>query len=242
MTKSTLPLVAIGWIACCGALASADPAAKGNSLLVEASGLQKMLSSKNLRILDVRSQTDYAKGHIPGAVRVDVGEWKTLALADDGLYDTKGWAKLVGAHGVSDGNHVVVYGSKITDAARIWWLLKYVGLKNVSLVNGGWQAWTKNDRTIETSVPDVQPVKFKPRLQANRLAEMSAVKKSLKSDEFQIVDTRSDSEFAGGRVPGAVHLEWKHLLADDGRFKTSQQLKTLFRKQGVLPNESAVCY
>ncbi len=165
-----------------------------------------------------------------------------MALTENGLHDTKGWANVVGAHGVEEGNRVVVYGSKITDAARIWWLLKYVGLKNVSLLNGGWQAWTKDDRAIETSAPDVQPVKFKPRFQANRLADMASVKKSLKSDKIKIVDTRSDGEFAGGRVPGAVQLEWKHLLADDGRFKTADQLKTLFRQQGILPNESAVCY
>ena len=52
--------------------------------------LQKTLSDPALRILDVRSMGEYAKGHIPGAVQVDVGDWKKLATADRGLHDAKG--------------------------------------------------------------------------------------------------------------------------------------------------------
>jgi thiosulfate/3-mercaptopyruvate sulfurtransferase len=212
------------------------------SILIEPAQLQKQLNDKNLRILDVRSQDDYSKGHVPGAVRVDVGGWKNLAIADNGLHDAKSWAAQLGSLGITSKSHVVVYGGRLTDTARIWWLLKYVGVKNASLLNGSWESWLESNRSAETSTPKIAATEFTPEFQADRLAEIDSVKKSLQSENVKVVDTRSDGEFASGRIPDSVHLEWKHLLAEDGRFKTPKQLKEIFRKQGILPVETAVCY
>jgi len=212
------------------------------SILVTPDQLQKKLSDKGLRVLDVRSHDEYIKAHIPGAVRVDVGDWKSLAVAENGLHDANGWSEKVGSLGITDESHVVVYGSKVSDTARIWWLLKYVGVRNASLLDGGWESWTKKGQPVEKSTPQLIASEFRPEFQADRLAEIDSVKKSLKSEKVKVVDTRSDSEFADGRIPDSVHLEWKHLLADDGRFKTPTQLNELFRKQRILPAETAVCY
>ncbi len=212
------------------------------SILVEPDQLQKQLNDKNLRVLDIRSQNEYTKGHIPGALRIDVGDWKNLATADNGLYDAKGWAAKLAPLAIKSKTHVVVYGGRLTDTARIWWLLKYLGVENASLLNGSWEAWAKSNRPAETSAPKIAATKFKPKFQANRVEEIDSLKKSLKSDKLKIVDTRSDSEFAGGRIPGAAHLEWKELVAKDGRFKTKSQLQELFRKRGIMPDETAVCY
>ncbi len=212
------------------------------SILVETDQLQKKLNDKNLRVLDVRSQNEYAKGHIPGAPRVDVGDWKNLATADNGLHDAKGWTEKVSPLGLRKGMHVVIYGSRLSDTARIWWLLKYVGVKNASILNGGWEWWTKQDRPIETSTPKITATEFKPDFQADRLEEIDSLKKSLKSATVKVVDTRSIGEFRGGRIPGSAHLEWKELVAEDGRFKTKTQLQQLFRKRGIVSSETAVCY
>ena len=211
-------------------------------MLVEPAQLQKKLNDSDLRILDVRSTAEYSKGHISGAVRVDVGSWKTLATADRGLHDAKGWAEKLASLGITSKSHVVVYGGRLTDAARIWWLLKYVGVENFSLLNGSWESWAKSDGPAENSTPKVAATKFKPEFQADRLEEFDSLKKSLKSDKLQVVDTRSDREFAAGRIPGSAHLEWKELVGKDGRFKTKTQLQQLFRKRGILPDETAVCY
>ncbi|MEK6237089.1 MAG: rhodanese-like domain-containing protein [Planctomycetales bacterium] len=213
-----------------------------SSILIEPDQLHKKLKAKNIRVVDARSSDDYADGHVPGAIRVDVNDWKKLAVADDGLHDAKGWAENVGSLGITSDTHVVVYGGKITDAARIWWLLKYVGVENASLLNGGWDAWKKADYAVETSTPQMRPTEFNPRFQADRLAEIAAVKKSLKSETVKFVDTRSDDEFQDGRIPGSAQLEWKHLLTDDGLFKTRKQLKELFVKAGISPAHTAVCY
>jgi thiosulfate/3-mercaptopyruvate sulfurtransferase len=211
-------------------------------LLVEPAQLQTKLDNPNVRILDARSSEEYSKGHIPGAVRVDVGDWKTLATADRGLHDSKGWAAKLGALGITPKHHVVVYGGGLSDAARIWWLLKYVGVENASLMNGSWESWAKSNLPSETAAPTIAETEFKPSFQADRIEDIDSLKKSLKSEGLKIVDTRSDREFAGGRIPGSTHLEWTELVAEDGRFKTRKQLRQLFRDRGIMPDDAAVCY
>ena len=214
----------------------------GASILIDPDQLHRKLNDTNLRVLDVRSQNEYAKGHILGAPRVEVGDCKNLATVDSGLRDAKGWMEKVSPLGLKKEMHVVVYGSKLSDTARIWWLLKYVGVKNASILNGGWVWWMKEERPTETSTPNISATEFKPDFQADRLEEIDSLKKLLNSPTVKFVDTRSIGEFSGGRIPGSAHLEWKELVAEDGRFKSKTQLQQLFRKRGIVPSETAVCY
>ena len=145
---------------------------------------------------------------------------------------------------------MVVYGDRLSDTARIWWLLKYVGVENAAILDGGWRRWVKQGRPMEKSVPKVAATALKPKFQLDRLEEIDSLKKSLRVGNVQVVDARSTDEFTGkdvldkrgGHIPGATHLEWKELLAQDGRFKTREELRALFRQRGILPDETAVCY
>jgi thiosulfate/3-mercaptopyruvate sulfurtransferase len=212
------------------------------SILIDPDQLQAKLNDDNLRVLDARSQDEYAKGHVPGASRVDVGDWKSLAAADSGLRDATGWTEKVSPLGLMKDMRVVVYGSRLSDTARIWWLLKYVGVKDVSILNGGWKWWLTKGRPTETSTPNITATEFKPDFQADRLEEIDSLKKSLNSATVKLVDTRSIGEFSDGRIPGSTHLEWKELVAEDGRLKTKTELQQLFDEKGIVPSETAVCY
>ncbi len=211
-------------------------------LLINADQLHGKLNDNNLRILDVRSESDYTKGHIAGAIRVDVSQWKNLAAAKGGFRNEKGWSQQLGQIGLKDGMSVAVYGSNLSDTARIWWLLKYAGVKDVSMLDGGWERWKKQNGPIVTKPAAVAPTKFEPHFQSDRLAEIDSLKESPSNKTTRLVDTRSTEEFKEGRIPGSTHLEWKELLADDGRFKSKKQLKQLFLERGILPAETAVCY
>lgn len=220
------------------------------SILIAVSELASAMKEPNLRIVDARSQDEYAKGHLAGAMWVDVNDWKTLATADAGLRDTKGWSEKVGRLGISRTSYVVVYGDRLSDTARIWWLLKYLGVERVAILDGGWQWCVKEGRPAEKTSRTIVPTSFKPNFQLDRLEEIVSLKKSIRAGNVQVVDARSADEFTGkdvrgkrgGRIPGAAHLEWKELLSDDGRFKTREELRALFRERGILPDETAVCY
>jgi 3-mercaptopyruvate sulfurtransferase SseA/precorrin-6B methylase 2 len=218
------------------------------TMLIQPEELQKQLKQPGLRLLDTRPQADYAKDHIPGAVWVDVKSWQALGKKEGGFHDAKGWGEKVGELGIGPESHVVVYGGVLTETARVWWTLKYHGHESVTILDGGWQLWLKEKRPTEATTPSFEAMKYEPKFQADRLEEINSLKKSLRSGKVTVVDTRSTDEFTGkevrgkrgGHIPGAKHLEWKELLADDGRFKSSDQLRALFGERGIQPYQTAV--
>jgi thiosulfate/3-mercaptopyruvate sulfurtransferase len=220
------------------------------TMLIEPGELQKKLNQPGLRILDTRPQGEYAKGHIPRAMWVNVRSWQDLGRKEGGFHDAKAWGAMVGPLGIGHDSQVVVYGSNLTDTARIWWTLKYLGLQHVAILNGGWQLWVQAKQATETAAPKIAAVQFEPKFQADRLEEIDSLKKAIHSDKVTVVDARSTGEYTGedvrgkrgGHVPGAKHLEWKELVAADGRFKSPEQLRELFRGRGILPDGTAVCY
>jgi thiosulfate/3-mercaptopyruvate sulfurtransferase len=219
-----------------------------NTMLIEPIVLEEKLAQPELQVLDTRPQTEFAKNHIPGAVHVDGKKWQELGKKDGGFRDADAWAALVGELGIGNDTHVVVYGSSLPDTARIWWTLKYLGLEHVGILNGGWAAWTREGRTSSDASPMVQPVAFKPKFQGDRLEEIDSLKQSVQAGDVTVVDARSLGEFSGkevrgkrgGRIPGAKHLEWKELLEEDGRFKSRDELRELFQKRGIMPDQTAI--
>jgi thiosulfate/3-mercaptopyruvate sulfurtransferase len=227
---------------------------ESSTMLIDAETLQSNLKQFGLgggtdwRILDARPQTDYAQGHVPGAVHVDVKSWQALGKKDNGFHDAKAWGEKVGQLGIGHNSHVVVYGGSPTDTARIWWTLKYLGVTNVAILNGGWAVWVNERQATETALPKIEATKFEPKFQADRLEEIDSLKKAVQDGTVTVVDTRTTDEFTGqdvrakrgGHIPKAKHLEWKELLADDGRFKSPEQLRELFWTRGITPDQTAV--
>jgi thiosulfate/3-mercaptopyruvate sulfurtransferase len=230
-------------------LAGAGPVQKeAQTMLIEPEELQKKLNQPGVRVIDTRPQAEYAKGHVPGAVRVDVKSWQEQGKKEGGFHDARAWGEMVGRLGIGHDTRVVVYGSSPTDTARVWWTLKYLGLENVAILNGGWDLWVKQKLPTDTAAPKVEAVAFEPKFQADRLEEIDSLKKSVQSGKVTVVDARTKDEYTGkdargkrgGRIPGAKHLEWKELLAEDGRFKSPEELRALFRERGILPEQTAV--
>src|SRR5438067_3949125 len=120
----------------------ADPKPAGYprpELLIEAEELKKPEVARGFRILDARPAEKYKEGHIPNAVPVDHATWEK-AFAEG--QDPQKWAVLFAQVGVDPNLKVVVYDDNLSkDAARVWWILRYWGVKDVRLLNGGWKAW-----------------------------------------------------------------------------------------------------
>jgi thiosulfate/3-mercaptopyruvate sulfurtransferase len=177
-----------------------------------------------------------------------VKAWQELEKKEGGFRDAKAWGEQVGRLGIGHDTHVVVYGSSLPDTARVWWTLKYLGLRDVAVLDGGWELWVKEKQPTATDSPEVGEVKFEPKFQADRLEEIDSLKESVRSGKVTVVDARRPDEFTGkdvrgkrgGHIPGAKNLEWKELLAADGRFKSSEELRELFRRRGIDPDKTAV--
>ncbi len=186
-------------------------------LLIEPAVLAKSL--KQFHVLDVRERAAYEEGHVPGAVSTSAAEWgKTF---QDGK-DVAGWTKRLSDLGITVDTKVVVYDDNNNkDAARVWWILKYWGVKDVRLLHGMWTGW-KSAGSYAISREPVTPnaVTFVPDPRAERLARKQDMLNAVKTKELAIVDTRKAEEFTGkskraergGCMPGATNLDFENLI------------------------------
>jgi thiosulfate/3-mercaptopyruvate sulfurtransferase len=210
-------------------------------LLVEPATLAKPEAARGFVILDARSKAKYDAGHVPSARWVDHADWaKAFGDGDDAA----GWSERIGALGVDADAKVVVYDdTHAKDAARIWWILRYWGVKDARLLNGGWVGWEKGKLPTEKAETAVTAAAFKAAAAPERLATKGELLESLTGGKLQIVDARSEGEFCGtealknkkaGAMPGAKQLEWIDLLdKDTHRFKSPDELKKLFDAAGI---------
>jgi thiosulfate/3-mercaptopyruvate sulfurtransferase len=218
-------------------------------LLVEPAELARPEVAKRYRILDARGKAAYLAGHVPGAVWLDHISW--MRAFGEGQ-DTPGWEKRLGALGVTPETPVAVYDDSLAkDAGRMWWILRYWGVRDVRLVNGGWKGYRAAGGPVETAGHEPKPAEVKLTPRRGRLATKGELLDVLKGQKVQVVDARSAGEFCGteetarrnGAVPGAKHLEWSDTLdKETGRFKSAEELRRLFRDAGVDPTRPAVTY
>ncbi len=232
-------------------LAGADdkPAAYARpNLLLEPADLKDAAARKKFVLLDARPIAEYRKGHAPGALHVDPGAWSKAFRTED----RAAWVKRIGSLGIDTSTPVVVYAARAPESARVWWLLRYWGVEDVRLLNGGWKGWLDAGGETSTAVP--KPKEATPELKAHkdRLATRGQLLDWLKEGKGpQVIDTRSEGEYCGetakakrgGAIPGARHLEWSDTLdKKTGRFKSAAELKKLFRDTGIDPARPATTY
>jgi thiosulfate/3-mercaptopyruvate sulfurtransferase len=222
-------------------LAAGEDAYPRPELLIEPTQLAKPDVAKKYVVLDARDSTKYKTSHVANARWVDHEQW---AKAFGHGKDTEGWGKRIGGLGIGPDTRLVVYDDNFTkDAARIWWILRYWGVEDVRLLNGGWTGWKAGKHPTEDAVSIPTPVKFEAKARLDRLATKEQLLDSLKGDKLQIVDARSEKEFCGvekltnkraGAIPGAKQLEWIDLIdKETHRFKSAANLRTLFEQAGI---------
>ncbi len=205
-------------------------------LLMEPADLAGPGVAAEFVILDVRSEEAYEKEHLPGALRVNHDAWK--GAFGDGQ-DAKAWGERIGRLGIGPDTKVVVYDERVKDAGRVWWILRYWGVADARLLNGGWKTWKSLGCPTSDRPPfPFQPVRFAATPATERLMTMGQVLESLRGNRLPMIDTRSPDEFCGiekkknnrgGAMPGAKHLDWTNLIdPETQRFKKANELRRLF--------------
>lgn len=186
----------------------------------------------------------YGKSHIPGArlVRLD----QDLSGTTNGrngrhpLPDPQTVARRLGACGISNDTQVVGYdASGGTYAARLWWILRWLGHDAVAVLDGGWDAWTSAGRPVTAQPPTVIPARFTPRPRPDAACDAAAVAASLGKPLPLLIDARSADRFRGenetldpiaGHIPGAHNRFFRHNLDTEGRFKPAAELREEFQE------------
>ena len=231
--------------------AATSPRSEKAAWLVPLDELEKRLGEPDLRILDARPRADYDKAHVPGAVWVDVKAAEALAARPDGLDDRAAWEAWIAPLGVGPKTKVLVYDAhRQLDAARIWWLLRYLGADRVGLVDGGFPLWAKDGRPVTTDAPNVERVSFPVAFRAEVRATRAQVLAALDDKSATIIDARSDGEYDGtkklsrrsGHVPTACSLEWEQFVDQDGRFLDEAGVRARLAQAGVKPNAPVITH
>jgi thiosulfate/3-mercaptopyruvate sulfurtransferase len=213
---------------------------------------QAVKGAKPPLVIDLRPAEDFAVGHVPGAVHLDL--WGvSLVDTDPAPLRAFMWIidHLFNLRGVTADSPVVVYDEHSgMRAARAFWFLEYLGHQHVQLLDGGFGAWTRVGKPVsrDTSAPPKSAWTGTP--QADRVASWRDVRDRLGASGTVIVDTRSDGEYSGatvrakrgGAIPGAVHIEWSRNLAADGTFKPADELRAMYEDAGVTPDKEIVTY
>jgi thiosulfate/3-mercaptopyruvate sulfurtransferase len=186
----------------------------------------------------------YAAGHIPGAVFADMetalsGAKRDAAGAFRGrhpLPEKDAFIELLRRWGVDDDTQVVAYDAHGgMYAARLWWMLRWVGHGAVAVLDGGLSAWQAAGQPVVTDVPAPRArggVSARPALVTT--VDVNAILHNVEHGGKTIVDARAPDRFrgenetidpVGGHIPGAKNRFFKDNLQPDGRFKAPEQLK-----------------
>ena len=217
------------------------------SILVTPEELARRLDDPEWVVFDTRhdlAQPDagragYEEAHIPGAhflhVDEDLSGPKTGRNGRHPLPDLAQFAARIERCGVRPRSRVVVYdASGGCYAVRLWWMLRWLGLERVALLDGGWPRWLRGERPVTREVPAPRAGSFEPKPRLGAIVDAAFVERFRDDPAVRLVDARAATRYAGeqetldpvaGHVPGAVNRFWQRNLEPDGRFKAPEELR-----------------
>ncbi len=212
--------------------------------LISVNDLNKAIMKKSVVVIDARSSAKFkADAHIKSAVNVGYKELQQTAPIKGVLISTAEIAKMLGTAGVDGKKPVVVYDEGSGKyAGRVYWILKYMGVSDVKILDGNIKAWKAARKPITKNPTMVKKTSFAPAVNASILATMADVKKG----GIQLIDARAAAEFNGsdgkskGHIPGAKNIEFKQVLNADGTMKSATDLSATFA--GIDKSKPVVLY
>jgi thiosulfate/3-mercaptopyruvate sulfurtransferase len=231
----------------------AVPSLAAEPLLVDAPALHAQRSASDLRLIDVADDVaDYRRGHIAGAVWVDLertriavpGRGYRLPTPDEG-------ARLLGTLGLTPASRVVIYDDVGgLNAAWLFYVLETLGHRRVALLDGGIAAWRRAGLPVVTDVPAVAATSYRPEPRPHRVTTAEWIRDRLRDPSVALLDARSPAEYSGakrharrgGHIPGAINVEWEQNLRPDGAFKSVDELRALYARAGLTPDKTIVTY
>jgi len=216
--------------------------------LINVDELMRGLSEPSWCVVDCRfdlmepqkGYDDYSQGHIPGAqyanLDTDLAGPVTVSTGRHPLPLADAFAETLAGWGIGNNSQVIVYdqaGGAI--AARLWWMLRWVGHEHVAVLDGGYSAWQQAGYPVSDNDETVAPAEFRPMPDSELVISTDELKASIDSGEAPpIVDARDSERYAGrlepidslaGHIPGAVNLPFSESLDIDGSWKSPDELR-----------------
>jgi thiosulfate/3-mercaptopyruvate sulfurtransferase len=198
-------------------------------------------------------QAEYQAAHIPGAVRFDIDAIRDLSSPlPHMLPKPEDFARTVGRLGVGHDSRIVVYdGAGLFSAPRVRWMFQIYGARDVSLLDGGFPAWRREDRPVEAGDPPARPARtFTATFDPSRVAAAPDVQAALDTAGAQVVDARPADRFRGeapeprpgvrsGHIPGSLSLPFGEIV-QEGRLKDKDAILGALAAAGIDPDQPII--
>jgi thiosulfate/3-mercaptopyruvate sulfurtransferase len=203
--------------------------------------------SENVVIVDCRfsladprlGYRQYLEGHIPGAYYLDLNQDLASPVQPHGgrhpLPEISTLAAKLSQMGVTAETLVVAYDdSRFAFAARLWWLLRYMGHDRIAILDGGFSAYQAAGLPTTQAIPAQRSGAFVPRLQSTLAVDRDGVQQRQAQPNVILVDSREGDRYRGerepidpvaGHIPGAVNYPWQQVTDEAGRLLSPQKLQ-----------------
>jgi len=222
-----------------------------HSTLVTTDQLAPHLDDPNWIVIDCRfvlsdppaGRAMYIDGHIPQARFADLDQDLSSPISEQSgrhpLPTPEQFLKAVKRWGINKQTQVVAYdqlGGAL--ASRLWWLMRWMGHRQVAVLEGGYPAWTAQGLPTTADLPEVVSSDFQGTPDNQMWLTSEAVAQNLSSDPSVLVDARDAARYRGevepvdpvaGHVPGAINLPFKANLDEQGRFLSAADLHARFQ-------------
>ena len=230
-----------------------ESAVNDNNFLTSIENLRSILADDDVRVVDCRFSLkepdaglqQYHESHIPGAVFADLDK-DMAAPVQSGtgrhpLPDPAQFARRLGELGISQQTRVVAYDqARGAVAARFWWMLRWLGHENVSLLDGGMARWAEFELPVESGQVELEAAVFQAEADtALVLTTADIVAVGDNRERLQLVDARDPERFNGleepidpvaGHIPGTLNVPFSESLNENGTWKSAEELKTLWQE------------
>ena len=223
--------------------------------LVTAEWLKQHINDSDLVILDctvvtmsdendargihnVSGRADYELGHIPNAGFADLKDelCKSNGPVEFDLLSPEQFCSAISQLGVGDDSRVVLYDTNYTGwAARVWWMLRWVGFDNAAILDGGLTAWISAGNKLSLEPVNRPAQKLTPKPRPELIAQYDEVLASIDNDAVVLIDTLPEEFYRGemsiyprlGHITGAVNINGLSLLDKTGHLLTQDELTAM---------------
>ena len=235
--------------------------------LISCEALYRLLGRPGLVIVDCRfsladtesGRRAYEESHIPGAyyAHLDKDLSGPVIPGKTGRHPLPGIeeaARLFSSWGIASDSQVVAYDDMSgAIAARLWWMLRWLGHHKVAVLEGGWPQWVQKNSPVDAAMPaEVAGHSFKPKPRSELLVDVGFVEKVSLNPAYKVADSRTPDRYRGefepidpvaGHIPGALNIPHPDNVGADGSWLAKDQLRERFRDAlGDTPAENTIFY
>lgn len=220
--------------------------------IVDAQWLLDNFNNDRLVLLDCRfdlndreyGEKEYKKSHIKGAYYVDLEKDLTGNKKEHGgrhpLPEIDKFIERMQSLGINNNSIIVIYDDgDLPAASRLWWMLKYIGMDRVYVLESGFNQWKKKGLETTDEIPMVRSNgKLDINIQSHMICDIKAVKESMGNKNAVIIDSRAKDRYLGivepidkrgGHIPGALNYFWKDIF-NDNKIKNEKELRLKFKE------------